>query len=62
MLSLKILSQNFQPHFPFCPRTMPFEPTELMMFDTYISLLNFYDNTNVLSKVSFMEYVWHWNL
>ncbi len=29
-----------------------------MMFDTYISLLNFYDNTNVLSKVSFMEYVW----
>jgi len=29
-----------------------------MMFDTFIRLLNFYDNTNVLSKVSFMEYVW----
>jgi hypothetical protein len=58
MLSLKILSQNFQPLFPFCPHTMFFEPIELMMFNTYINLLNFYDNANVLSKVSFMEFVW----
>jgi len=58
MLSLKILPPSFQPIFPFYPHPMSFEPTELMIFDTYISLLDFYDNTNVLSKVSFMEYAW----
>jgi hypothetical protein len=58
MLSLKILLPSFQPIFPFYPHSMSFEPIELMMFDTYISLLEFYDNTNVLSKVSFMEYAW----
>jgi hypothetical protein len=37
---------------------MSFAPIELMICDTYISLLDFYDNTNVLSKVSVMEYAW----
>jgi hypothetical protein len=58
MLSLQILPSSFQPIFPFYPHPMSFEPTKLMIFDTYISLLDFDDNTNGLSKVSFMEYAW----
>ncbi len=58
MLSLNVLPPSFQPIFPFYPHPMSFEPKELMIFDTYISLLDFYDNTNVLFKVSFMEYAW----
>jgi hypothetical protein len=45
MLSFKILPPSFQPIFPFYPHSMSFEPIELMIFDTYISLLEFYDNT-----------------
>jgi len=58
MLSLKILPPSFQHIFLFYPHPMSFEPTKLMIFDTYINLLDFYDNTNVLSKVSFMEFAW----
>jgi hypothetical protein len=58
MLSFKILPPSIQPIFPFYPHPMSFEPTERMIFDAYISLLDFYDNTNVLSKVSFIEYAW----
>jgi len=51
-------SSKFSTHLPFYPHPMSLEPTEVMIFDTYISLLDFYDNINVVSKVSFMEYAW----